>query len=81
MIVLAFIGVSVAAYVASASPVIQLPAETALSTTGVGSTITNTDSALMLETVLKDAGPLGHHHRRGHRRHRRAHRGLAGPRG
>ncbi|MFI4892422.1 MAG: ABC transporter permease [Phycisphaerales bacterium JB058] len=62
VIVLAFIGVSVAAYVASASPVIQRSAETAPeSTTGVGSTITNTDSAqLMLETVLKDArGPSG----------------------
>ena len=61
VIVLAFIGVSVAAYVASASPVIQRAVDSTPDTGGVGSTITNTDSAqLMLETVLKDArGPSG----------------------
>lgn len=62
VIVLAFLGISVAAFVASASPVIQRATESTPDTSaGVGSTITNTDSAqLMLETVLKDArGPSG----------------------
>ncbi len=61
VIVLAVIGVSISAYVASASPVIQRAVESAPESSGVGATITNTDAAqLMLETVLKDArGPSG----------------------
>lgn len=62
LIVLAAIGFSIAAYVASASPVLQQSAIAAAPDgTGIGSTITNTDSAqLMLETVLKGArGPSG----------------------
>jgi len=61
VIVFAVIGVSISAYVASASPVIQRAVESAPETTGVDATITNTDAAqLMLETVLKDArGPSG----------------------
>lgn len=61
VIVLAAIGLSIAAYVASASPVLQRSAEVAPGASDAGRTITNTDAAqLMLETVLKDArGPGG----------------------
>lgn len=60
-IILLAIGLSIAAYVASASPMLQAGAETTTESTDAGTTITNTDAAqLMLETVLKDArGPGG----------------------
>ena len=60
VIILAAIIMSVSAYVASASPVLQSSAQTG-GDTGVESSITNTDAAqLMLETVLQGAdGPAG----------------------